>query len=355
MRVLQVIDSLQPGGAERMALSYAELLHKNGHASYLCSTRFEGILKENLSSDIGYLFLNKKSSLDIIAFLKLRNFIKKNEIEIVHAHSTSYFFASLLKLSGLPIKVVWHDHYGESEVLKIIKSRILKLLSTSFDGIISVNKKLKDWAIENLMTKNVVMINNFVPDSQLSNFKQKLKGPEESFKIICLANLRPQKDHLNLIRAFEKLSEKISTTLHLIGNDPNTSYSTKIFQYISNSEFRNQIFYYGIQKDVIQFLRLADLGVLASRSEGLPVALLEYGLAGIPVVVTDVGECKEVLNNFGICITANDSELLSESIFHYSTDKFKREKDAVNFQNHIYSKFGEDVIYEEVISFYKNL
>ncbi|KKL20248.1 hypothetical protein LCGC14_2457370, partial [marine sediment metagenome] len=91
-----------------------------------------------------------------------------------------YFFASLLKLSGLPIKLVWHDHYGESELLKIRKSRILKLLSTSFDGIISVNKKLKDWAIENLMTKNVVMINNFVPDSQLTNFKQKLKGPEES-------------------------------------------------------------------------------------------------------------------------------------------------------------------------------
>jgi len=355
MRVLHVIDSLQPGGAERMAVSYAELLHKNGHASYLCSTRFEGILKENLSSDIGYLFLNKKSSVDIIAFLKLRNFIKKNEIEIVHAHSTSYFFASLLKLSGLSIKLVWHDHYGESELLKIRKSKILKLLSPSFDGIISVNKKLKDWAIENLMIKNVVMINNFVPDSQLTNFKQKLKGPEESFKIICLANLRPQKDHLNLIKAFEKLSEKINTTLHLIGNDPNTSYSTKIFQYISNSEFRNQIFYYGIQKDVNQFLRLADLGVLASRSEGLPVALLEYGLAGIPVVVTDVGECKEVLNNFGICINANDSELLSESIFQYSKNKFKREKDAVNFQNHIYSKFGEDVIYEEVISFYKNL
>jgi len=355
MRVLQVIDSLQPGGAERMAVSYAELLHKNGHASYLCSTRFEGILKENLSSDIGYLFLNKKSSLDIIAFLKLRNFIKKNEIEIVHAHSTSYFFASLLKLSGLPIKLVWHDHYGESELLKIRKSRILKLLSPSFDGIISVNKKLKDWAIVNLMTKNVVLINNFVPEVQFSNIKQKLKGPEESFKIICLANLRPQKDHLNLLHAFARLAEKIDATLHLIGNDPKTVYSKEVLDYISNSQYKGQIFYYGAQTKINEYLRQADLGVLASRSEGLPVALLEYGVAGIPVVVTNVGDCMEVLGGIGVCVEANDNEMLSVAIHEYYKDKQRRLKDAENFKRHILSEYGEDIIYQNILDFYTKL
>ena len=45
------------------------------------------------------------------------------------------------------------------------------------------------------------------------------------------------------------------------------------------------------------FLHGADCGVLSSVSEGLPVSLLEYGMAGLPVIVTDVGQCAEVVGN----------------------------------------------------------
>ncbi len=72
MRVLQLIDSLRPGGAERMAVSYANLLHKKEQGSYICCTRGEGELKDQLSPEIGYLFLNKRSTLDIKAVTKLR-------------------------------------------------------------------------------------------------------------------------------------------------------------------------------------------------------------------------------------------------------------------------------------------
>src|SRR5690606_14684968 len=110
-----------------------------------------------------------------------------------------------------------------------------------------------------------------------------LKGGKDDFKIICVANLRPQKDHLNLLKAFEMLEPDLKVSLHLIGEDPGTEYSTSLRKSIENSPVKLKIFFYGIQSDIIHLLKQADLGVLSSRSEGLPLALLEYGMAGLPV------------------------------------------------------------------------
>src|SRR5690606_31080161 len=125
----------------------------------------------------------------------------------------------------------------------------------------------------------------------------KLKGKEDDFKIICVANLRPQKDHLNLITAFQMLAPELNVSLHLIGEDPGTEYSASVHTAIENSPVNNKIFFYGSQAEIIYLLKQADLGVLSSRSEGLPLALLEYGIAGLPVVCTAVGQCREVVGN----------------------------------------------------------
>ena len=62
MRVLQLIDSLRPGGAEKMAMTYANALVGQVEGSYLCCSRMEGMLKESLLPEVGYLFLNKKAA-----------------------------------------------------------------------------------------------------------------------------------------------------------------------------------------------------------------------------------------------------------------------------------------------------
>src|SRR5690606_8062207 len=97
MRVLQLIDSLRPGGAEKMAVNIANALLPHVEGSYLCCTRQEGMLKEEIKSEVGYLFLNKKNRMDPKAIIRLRRYIKENEIDIIHAHSTSFFLAGLLK------------------------------------------------------------------------------------------------------------------------------------------------------------------------------------------------------------------------------------------------------------------
>src|SRR5690606_11803772 len=226
MRVLQLIDSLRPGGAEKMAVNIANALLPHVDRSFLCCTRQEGMLKDEIKPEVRYLFLNKKSRLDPKAILGLRKYIIENKIDIVHAHSTSFLLAGLLKLAGSNFKLIWHDHYGESENLEKREIIVLKKFSRFFAGIISVNTDLKDWAEKNLNGKKVIEIKNFIPEpDSASHCRTQLKGNKDAFKIICVANLRPQKDHLNLLKAFELMDPELGVSLHLIGEDPGTKYS----------------------------------------------------------------------------------------------------------------------------------
>jgi glycosyltransferase involved in cell wall biosynthesis len=345
MKVLQLIDSLRPGGAEKMAVNIANALLPHVKESLLCCTREEGILKNELQGDVKYIYLDKKSSLDLIALYKLRNFILKNNVDVVHAHSTSFFMAGLLKLSGGKFKLLWHDHYGESENMESRDFKFLKFFSSYFTGIISVNTQLKNWALKHLNCKNVREIKNFIYETHPSGIPHmKLKGSNDDFKIICVANLRPQKDHLTLLRAFEMLESYPNVSLHLIGEDPNTEYSASIMKALRNSPVKGKIFYYGAQSSIIPLLRQANLGVLASRSEGLPIALLEYGIAGLPVVCTAVGQCKEVVGPKLNLVKKESPEELAKAIKTYVDDPLLSNINSTLLYNRVQRIYNKSVI-----------
>ena len=65
MRVVQVIDSLQTGGAERMAVNFANGLADEVEFSGLIATRSEGALKKQLNSNVNYLFLDKRKAIEV--------------------------------------------------------------------------------------------------------------------------------------------------------------------------------------------------------------------------------------------------------------------------------------------------
>src|SRR5688572_18461456 len=93
LRIVQLIDSLETGGAERMAVNYANGLADRIAFSGLVATRNEGGLKTQLTSKVGYLYLNKKNTFDLSAVLRLRKYIVHNKVTHVHAHSSSFFIA----------------------------------------------------------------------------------------------------------------------------------------------------------------------------------------------------------------------------------------------------------------------
>lgn len=302
-----------------MAVSYANALQKNASFSGIVVTRCEGNLQAQLNSNVSYFFLAKKQVIDVKALFSLRHYLKKNKVKFVQAHSTSVFFAFLLKLVMPSIRIIWHDHYGKSEMLKDRKRFVLSFMSLFFFGIIAVNKKLKTWSEDNLFCKKVTYLANFTVDANSVEFvTTNLKGIAGK-RIVCLANLRAQKNHFFLLEVAQRCKEKYPDwTFHLVGKDFNDLYSSEIKTQLLDKNLSENVFLYGSCDDVPSILQQCQIGILTSKSEGLPVALLEYGFQKLGVVLTAVGEIPSVVDHQinGLLVATNDVDAFVDSVFY---------------------------------------
>ena len=354
MRVLQLIDSLDAGGAERVAVNIANALSDQTEGSFLCTTRKEGLLKESLSQNVGYLFLNKTKTIDLGAIKKLRNFIKKNSVNIIHAHSSSFFLATIIKVLNPKIIIIWHDHYGNSEFLENRKFGALKWCSKYFSHVFSVNKPLQKWAKNVLKFKNSSYLPNFAVANKTLSVTS-VKGIYGK-RIVCLANLRPQKDHITLLLAFKEVLKTFPDwTLHCVGKDFNDVYSKLIKEKIEEFKLYNSVYLYGSKPDVFNILSQCDVGVLSSKSEGLPLALLEYGFAKLPVVSTNVGECVNVISNAknGFLVEASSVPELANALKYLIKNKDLRHTFAKVFNKHVEKCYSKNAQIETIIKVYK--
>ncbi|MEC5166100.1 glycosyltransferase involved in cell wall biosynthesis [Flavobacterium sp. PL11] len=297
MRVVQIIDALEAGGAERMAVNYANELAKRIEFSGLIVTRSEGSLISEIDKQVCYFFLNKKRALDLNALFRLRKYVRNNKVSIVHAHGTSFFTAVSLKLICPRISIIWHDHYGARNYKSTHDNLSLFVCSYFFSLIFSVNHELEVWAKKTLQTKKVFFIPNFTVIKSDINKETLLKGDSDK-RIVCLANLKKPKNHIALCTAFYELQlHKLGWSLHFIGKNYHDDYSGSIEAFIGNHNLESFIHLYDSRNDIQHILSQATIGILASTAEGFPVTLLEYGLAKVAVISTNVGHCSSVIQD----------------------------------------------------------
>jgi glycosyltransferase involved in cell wall biosynthesis len=352
MRIIQIIDSLDAGGAERMAVNYANALANEIEFSGLVATRKEGSLLHQINSKVSYLFLDKKKQLDFEALLRLRSFVLNNKVTHIHAHSTSFFLAFLLKCICPFLKIIRHDHYGNNEFLTTRPHFTLKLTTPFFNGVIAVNQRLKNWSETELNAKNVIYLPNY-PVKEMGVKECTLLQGVDGKRIVSLANLRPQKNHFLLLELAKKLKQSHPDwTFHLVGKDFEDKYSSQIKKMIRNYGLENFVFLYGSKQDVGNILSQSDIAVLTSESEGLPVSLLEYGLYKKAVVVTNVGEIPKIVQHGknGFIVNSNEVELFYQSL----VDLIKSETLRSDFGNVLYGTILADYTADGVIKKYLN-
>ncbi len=351
MRMVQLIDSLETGGAERMAVNYANSLSDVIEFSGIVVTRKEGSLSSELHNKVAYCFLNKKETVDVAALRKLYRFLKTNKVEVLHAHSTSFFTAVLVKIVLPKLHLIWHDHYGKSEFLHERKSMVLKMSSYFFNGIISVNQHLKNWAVSQLNCKKVIYFPNFTPQQSSQTKQETVLLGAEGKRILCLANLRPQKDHVLLLKVAQKMRDSHPDwTFHLVGKDFEDAYSESIRTSITQMELEQNVFLYGSRNDSSAIIQQAAIGILTSNSEGLPVSLLEYGMYKLPVVVTLVGEIPSVIQHHqnGFLVQSGD-----ENEFYNALTQLIDNPNLMNtFGSALYQTIQENYSEKAIINHY---
>ena len=353
LKVIQITDSLNVGGTEVLAVNIANAFLDYDIESHICSTRKQGFLKEKIDKNVGYIFLNKKTTFDLKALFRLRKYMKRNDINIIHAHSTSLFFSCCLKFLYPKVKLFWHNHTGANYDLKGMNFKIIKILSRFSTGIINVNEELNIWSKKKLKHKNSIKLNNFSVFLDQEK-KTKLYGKENK-KIVCLAALRPEKDHLTLLESFKIVNIVHSDwTLHLVGKDYKNEYSNRIKNYIIKENLSNVVFLYDMCSDIKNILEEATIGVLSSKNEGLPISLLEYGLANLPVLTTDVGECKKVINHTKAIVIPKRSDIFAKALIEIIESNLLRKEISESLNKNVLSTFSEEKCILIIKNFYKN-
>ncbi|MGC4041488.1 MAG: glycosyltransferase [Flavobacterium sp.] len=352
MRIVQIIDSLEIGGAEKMAVNYANSLSQRIEFSGLVATRAEGNLKSQLGNSVSYLFLKKKSTIDFGAVSRLKKYCKTNKVTHLQPHSSSYFTALLVKFAYPKVSIIWHDHNGLSEFISTQKSMALKVASRFFKGIIVVNYKLKAWAEKELNCKEVIYLPNFTAMDTATVAETHLQGIEGK-RILCLANLRDQKNHFFLLDVAEKLKgSHPEWTFHLVGKDFEDEYSQRLRAAVSAKDLQANVLIYGSKNDVKNIINQSDIAILTSKSEGLPVSLIEYGLSKKPVVSTKVGEIpliiKDNVNGFIVDVAA--SELFYQKLVQFIEDDNLK----TQMGDALYQTITENHSEEGVITHYLN-
>lgn len=338
--VLHLIDSLEPGGAETVAVDLVNHLPRERFRPFLGTTRREGPLAEKILPDVGRLSLERRRTLDLRALGRLSSFIRRHGISIVHAHSTSLFTAVLATFTQPEARVVWHDHFGrfgDEERPAWLYGPVVRRAA----GVIAVNEALARWSREELGAERVWYLPNFVADLPPGPVPG-LPG-EPGRRIVCVANLRAQKDHPTLLAAMALvLREEPEARLLLVGAEVEPGAAARVLELRRTLGLEDRVALLGRRDDVPALLRGCDAGVLSSSAEGFPLALLEYGMAGLPAVATRVGQCAELLDEggAGLLVPPGDPVRLAEALLALLRDPDRRRVLGERLRERVRSRYS---------------
>jgi len=326
INVVHVIDSLNIGGAEKTLITIVNNLNKKKYKLYVVTTRSSGNISHLLDPDVYLISLNRKNRFDLKKLYQFSLFLSKNNINIVHSHnhSSSYFVAICKKIfKGTWIHIM-HDHHGPILYDKS-KKKLDKILLSKLDFYIAVSESLYNYGFRELGIKkeNCKLIYNSVTIP--NNFSSEIK---KNNLIIHLARFSPEKGQIFAISVAHMLKHKnIDFTWYFVGKfNLKDDYFIKCFNLIKELGLEENIKVLGQFEDVTEFLKLGVIGVLTSKYEAMPIALLEYMAWGLPVICTKTGEMEKIitLSGGGFVVDYNDEEKFADSIELLFSNKEKR-------------------------------
>ena len=221
--------------------------------------------------------------------------------------------------------------------------------------MIAVNESLADWARTQLDVPRdrVWYVPNFVAD-QAAVAVPDLPGTPGR-RIVCVANLRPQKAHPDLLEALAMVVHAHPDAhLLLVGREADAGYSDTVRSRLRALGLSAHVTLLGERQDVAGILRQCDVGVLSSVGEGFPLSVVEYGLAGLAAVTTDVGQCGEVLDGgrAGLLVPPRQPEALAAALNQLLQSPARRAELGDRLRRRVAERYGRDSIVERVTQVY---
>ena len=315
------------GGAERQIYELAKGLDKNKFDVTIASLECVGQAPRHLIEEIDCRFIAFRVKRiyglsGIIQGIRFWKFLKKEKVKVLQTYhfSSDIWGVFLGHFAGVKMIIANRRDMGFWRNHKHVAA--YKWVNKWVNKIVVVSASIKDLVIreENVAEYKIQVIYNGV------HLNQKIKGEDpkqirqsvgllnKDVVIMHVANLTPVKSHEYLIAAFAKLQDMHQNLkLVLIGEGPQRGL---LENQIRELKLNRNVILLGKRQDVQQLLRVADICVLSSTSEGMSNAILEYMAAGKPVVATSVGGNPELVkeNKTGYLVAVKDAYGLYETL-----------------------------------------
>lgn len=361
MKVLHIITSLFPGGAEKLLLDsipfYKELglevdvLLLNG-----CDSIFLKTLKRMNNCHV--YSLGKGSVYNPLLIFKIIPFLKKYHIIHTHLFPTLYWVALAKYFSSSSCKFVYTEHSTHNRRReKVLLRPFEKFMYNRFDKIIAISKYTKRNLLEWIGHKNESRVEVIENGINLSKYTQAIPYNRETLKIsldtkviLMTARLSIQKDHYTLVRAFAKLSD-ISSCLILIGDGPLKSSLVSLTRELG---IEDRVLFLGIREDVPELVKMADICVLSSNWEGFGLVAAEYMAASKPTLASNVEGLRDIVNDAGILFEkGNDDDLRNKIENLISDNSYYEQISEKCYERSL--EFGLDKMVNSYINIYKEV
>ncbi|MBN1230668.1 MAG: glycosyltransferase family 4 protein [Anaerolineales bacterium] len=267
--------------------------------------------------------------------------------------------------AGVPVRLATHHGYIENSTQFLARIHGWLLNSGIATFMVAVSRQVKEFAIqkENTDPARVQVILNGIefpkvpgdPQQAREEVRKELQVPAESVLAINVARFTRQKGHTYLLDAIpEILNENPNTIFAFAGEGP---YKNEIEEKARSLGINDFIRFLGNRKDIPRLLNAADIFVMPSLWEGLPMALLEAMAVGLPVVVTAVEGVKDMIetNVNGIMIPIQDVPALIEKMNVLIASPSDRQRLGKAGQELVVSKFNNDRMCREYEALFHKL
>jgi L-malate glycosyltransferase len=325
-KVMHVILSLSMGGAEKLVY---DMMHHSLFEKVqpiVCCLQSVGILGEKLIEE-GYkvYFRQREEGVDFGIITWLRDIIRQEKIDIVHAHQYTPLFYSVpaAKLAGR-IKVVYTEHGRLFPDSRRWKRYIFNpLLALGVDHLVSISESTRQAMahFDNFPLRRIQVIHNGVvfngrPQIDLQAKRRSL-GIDDHARIVgTAARLDRIKNFPMMFRAFRQVLVELPEACLLIAGEGPMERDLK--QYALDLGIAEKVYFLGMRRDLHEIYELYEVFLLSSWTEGISVTLLEAMSHRLPTVATKVGGNTEVVVDgvTGSLIELDDDLTMAEKVIY---------------------------------------
>ncbi|MFH1184360.1 MAG: glycosyltransferase family 4 protein [Chloroflexota bacterium] len=374
LSILLVGTQMALGGAQRLLLDQARWFHAHGHRVSAAFLYDKQGLEQEWSHGLGFPLLTlsrmgasrslfKKVGGLVMGLFRLWGLLWRGKFDIVESftYDSNLLALPLAWLAGVPVRIA--THHGIIEGFPRLVERLHAGLVNAGVASILVNvsrKVLEQAAAAGIRRERMTVIPNGIPSSDAGAgngpaMRAELGIDEEDVLILSVGRLVYQKGHEYLIEAMHSILPDFPRAKAVIcGEGP---LRRQLEAQIDRLGVAASVTLPGNRMDIDRFLRSANIFVLPSRWEGLPVALLEAMDSGLPVVATRVEGVEEVIQNSaqGLLVPPEDARALAESLKGLIADPELRERMGTGARARMRESYTIDIMCEKYLSLMRNL